>query len=641
MTTQSKIQLLDELTANQIAAGEVVERPANALKEMIENSLDAGAKRIRVEVRGGGRKLLKVSDDGQGMVPEELPMAILRHATSKLRKIEDLDQLFSLGFRGEALASIAAVSRVTITSRTADSTLGHVLEVRGGETLRNEAVGAELGTTIQVEELFYNMPAREKFMKSDSAEHRAISEMMTRFALARPDVSFLLEVEGKRTLFTQGELSLHSAAGSLFGGEVEAELLLVDRESPEGDVKGLVGKPTLVKSNRAHQYFFINGRWIQSGMLSQAVSQAYESMMPRSGFAFVILNLTLDPSTLDINIHPQKTEIRFKNDKDIFRIVRRAIQDALSSGSALPSFEVASSNTPREYTTTSGLAFQVKEQGASYGAAPTANWQPTAKPVWEEFHKTLEAGKTKEDRLWGEEPAKPIRGEEVVDREVVLSSGDLDQVILDGSETNGTPVPFFEEELTKTSDWGIQPLGQVGETYIIARTQGELILIDQHAAHERILFDQLMNKNQEQAGQVLLTDWIIQLDEGEIELLLSREEELAPLGWKLSSAGPTMLRIEESPLFLGEKEAEEFIRQLVGHMSEEPAGDMSDYILHSVGHMRSCKAAVKGNQSLHMEEIRSLLNQLQTTENPYTCPHGRPVVIRMTLNDLAKMFKRV
>ncbi len=641
MTTQSRIQLLDELTANQIAAGEVVERPANALKEMIENSLDAGAKRIRVEVRGGGRKLLKVSDDGQGMVPEELPMAILRHATSKLRKIEDLDQLFSLGFRGEALASIAAVSRVTITSRTADSTLGHVLEVRGGETLRNEAVGAELGTTIQVEELFYNMPAREKFMKSDSAEHRAISEMMTRFALARPDVSFLLEVEGKRTLFTQGELSLHSAAGSLFGGEVEAELLLVDRESPEGDVKGLVGKPTLVKSNRAHQYFFINGRWIQSGMLSQAVSQAYESMMPRSGFAFVILNLTLDPSTLDINIHPQKTEIRFKNDKDIFRIVRRAIQDALSSGSALPSFEVASSNTPREYTTTSGLAFQVKEQGASYGAAPTVNWQPTAKPVWEEFHKTLEAGKTKEDRLWGEEPAKPIRGEEVVDREVVLSSGDLDQVILDGSETNGTPVPFFEEELTKTSDWGIQPLGQVGETYIIARTQGELILIDQHAAHERILFDQLMNKNQEQAGQVLLTDWIIQLDEGEIELLLSREEELAPLGWKLSSAGPTMLRIEESPLFLGEKEAEEFIRQLVGHMSEEPAGDMSDYILHSVGHMRSCKAAVKGNQSLHMEEIRSLLNQLQTTENPYTCPHGRPVVIRMTLNDLAKMFKRV
>lgn len=641
MTTQSKIQLLDELTANQIAAGEVVERPANALKEMIENSLDAGAKRIRVEVRGGGRKLLKVSDDGQGMIPEELPMAILRHATSKLRKIEDLDQLFSLGFRGEALASIAAVSRVTITSRTADATLGHVLEVRGGETLRDEPAGAELGTTIQVEELFYNMPAREKFMKSDSAEHRAISEMMTRFALARPDVSFLLEVEGKRTLFTQGELSLHSAAGSLFGGDVEAELLPVDRESPEGGVKGLVGKPTLVKSNRAHQYFFINGRWIQSGMLSQAVSQAYESMMPRSGFAFVILNLTLDPSTLDINIHPQKTEIRFKNDKDIFRIVRRAIQDALSSGSALPSFEGINSNFPREYTTTSGFSFQVKESGASYGATPTKKGQPTAKPVWEEFHKTLEAGRTKEDRLWGEEPAKPVRDGNPIEMESLDSRRAPVQQVGEVIEELGASVSFFEEEIAETSDWGIQPLGQVGETYIIARTQGELILIDQHAAHERILFDQLMNRNQKQAGQVLLTDWIIQLDESEIELLLSREEELSSLGWKLSSAGPTMLRIEESPLFLGEKEAEEFIRQLVGHMSEEPAGGMSDYILHSVGHMRSCKAALKGNQSLHMEEIHSLLDQLQRTENPYTCPHGRPVVIRMTLNDLAKMFKRI
>ena len=208
-------------------------------------------------------------------------------------------------------------------------------------------------------------------------------------------------------------------------------------------------------------------------------------------------------------------------------------------------------------------------------------------------------------------------------------------------EELGASVSFFEEEIAETSDWKIQPLGQVGETYIIARTQGELILIDQHAAHERILFDQLMNRNQKQAGQVLLTDWIIQLDESEIELLLSREEELSSLGWKLSSAGPTMLRIEESPLFLGEKEAEEFIRQLVGHMSEEPAGGMSDYILHSVGHMRSCKAALKGNQSLHMEEIHSLLDQLQRTENPYTCPHGRPVVIRMTLNDLAKMFKRI
>nr|MBP9484195.1 ATP-binding protein [Negativicutes bacterium] len=254
MSQEVRIQVLDELTANQIAAGEVVERPANAVKEMIENSLDAGAKRIRVEIRGGGRKLIKVSDDGSGMNPSELPLAILRHATSKLRKIDDLDTLHSLGFRGEALASIAAVSRIILTSRQAGSPLGQVLEVKGGKEVRNEPCGAEVGTTIEVQELFFNMPAREKFMKADSAEHRAISEMMTRFALARPDVSFLLEVEGKRSLFTQGNLSLLDAAGSIFGAQVGSELLPVNREDHLGSARGLIGKPTLVKSSRSHQF---------------------------------------------------------------------------------------------------------------------------------------------------------------------------------------------------------------------------------------------------------------------------------------------------------------------------------------------------------------------------------------------------
>lgn len=629
---QSRIQVLDELTANQIAAGEVVERPANALKEMIENSLDAGAKRIRVEVRGGGRKLMKVSDDGSGMTPEELPLAILRHATSKIRKIDDLDQLHSLGFRGEALASVAAVSNLTLTSRTADQSLGHVLEVRGTEILRNEPCGAELGTTIQVEDLFFNMPAREKFMKSDGAEHRAISEMMTRFALARPDVSFLLEVEGKRSVFTQGGLSLASATGSLFGPEVEAAMLPVDREDPFGNVKGLIGKPTLIKSTRMHQFFFINGRWIQSRMISQAVEQAYESMMPKNGFAFVILNLEIDPSHLDVNIHPQKTEIRFRNDKDIFRIVRRAIQDALSDGSALPRAATRPNDgAPVSYERSKDLPFSFKEATSSYGGQKTSSnpdYQAPKPTVWEEFQKGAENIRNAGKSIWDDLP--PQKAE-------IVSQRSSENV----QEKSATSLSLLEEiENKEGQTLGIEPLGQVGDSYIIARTSSELVLIDQHAAHERILFDQLLTKRSSQSGQVLLTDWILHFGEEEAEALILRQEELEPLGWKFSISGPGMLRIEESPVFLGEKEAEEFIRQMIRQIMENPSGEISNFVLHAVGHVRSCKAALKAGQILHMREIESLLNQLQQTENPYTCPHGRPVVIRMTLNELARMFKR-
>lgn len=628
--TTSRIQILDELTANQIAAGEVVERPANALKEMIENSLDANAKRIKVEVRGGGRKLLKVSDDGDGMTPEELPMAILRHATSKITKIGDLDQLHSLGFRGEALASIAAVSHLTLISRTTFQNVGHVLEIKGTDILRNEPCGAELGTTIKIEELFFNMPAREKFMKSDGAEHRAISEMLTRFALARPDVSFLLEIEGKRNLFTQGGLSLTHAVGSLFGTEVESAMLPVDREDPFGKVDGLIGKPTLIKSTRGHQFFFINGRWIQSRMLSQAVEQAYESMMPKKGFAFVVLNVEIDPSHLDVNIHPQKTEIRFKNDRDVFRIIRRGIQEALSEGSALPNAGARySTETAKEvsYEKSKGLPFFFQERKESYGIINRKEeWQSPKVAEWKEFRQNVDEAKETYESILKEQfpkekafPSKFYKGAKLESLSI------LEEV---------------EPKESKTIEWDIQPLGQVGNSYIIARTSDELILIDQHAAHERILFDELLTSRTEESGQIILTDWILSFGDEEIEALLNRQEELLKLGWKFSIAGPKMLRVEESPNFLGEKEAEEFIRQMMNQIMENPSGEISNFVRHTVGHVRSCKSALKAGQNLHMREIYSLLEQLQKTDNPYTCPHGRPVVIRITLGELAKMFKR-
>ena len=636
MSQEVRIQVLDELTANQIAAGEVVERPANAVKEMIENSLDAGAKRIRVEIRGGGRKLIKVSDDGSGMNPSELPLAILRHATSKLRKIDDLDTLHSLGFRGEALASIAAVSRIILTSRQAGSPLGQVLEVKGGKEVRNEPCGAEVGTTIEVQELFFNMPAREKFMKADSAEHRAISEMMTRFALARPDVSFLLEVEGKRSLFTQGNLSLVDAAGSIFGAQVGSELLPVNREDHLGSARGLIGKPTLVKSSRSHQFFFINGRWIQSRMLSQAVEQAYQSMMPKNGFAFVILNITLDPAQLDVNIHPQKTDIRFREERDVFRLVRRAVQDALAEGSALPSQESrTTTDTPvNRYEKVDALPFQFREPGVSYGgASKSGNWTPPKQAVWEEFKSGAEEIKKespidtllKADLLSTYEN-KDDRRSEIVERNENEVQGEL----ISG-ETRGE---------IKDPAWEIQPLGQVGDSFIIARTADELILIDQHAAHERILFDQLLKKDILSEGQLILTDLMLTFGEEEIESLLSRSEELRSLGWFFEAGGPGLLRITQSPAFLGEKETEVFLRQFIYQALESPAGDFSDFVRHAVGHVRSCKSAVKAGSSLHIREIYSLLEQLQETENPYTCPHGRPVVIRMTVAELGKMFKR-
>lgn len=672
MAEEHAVRLLDTNTANQIAAGEVVEKPASVVKELVENALDAGADKIEVTIFAGGTEYIRVTDNGCGMSEADAKMAVLRHATSKLTKAEDLLSLNTLGFRGEALPSIASVSNFTLLTRPESEEFATSVHIDGGENTEITASGGSTGTTVIVENLFFNVPARRKFLKTVSTEGRYISELLTRLALSRPDVRFKLVNNDKEVLSTPGDGDLEHAIRALYGKNVAENLLEVSLNDPKVRVSGFIGKPTLLKGTRQWQTFFVNGRCIGSKMLSKAMDHAYQSQIPKSGFPFAVINITVDTASVDVNVHPQKSEIKFSDDSLIYKAMYKALTDALTK-------PMSAQKTQVTLLPDSELNVFVKPQPQSVSVPVTPAPQPKPayqppQPVFksgaEQIFKTPERKEEQpapasESLLVHEQPAPVVKKEQAEQQAMWQPFDDFNKTSATVSYSKGYQEPVLEvhearSEFAKPqpaeaasvpnretiaftdTDSGmdtIWPIGQVDKTFIIAQSETTLYLIDQHAAHERILYDKLVASHEQIPSQQLLMPLYVDMAADDIALIEEHRDEFLALGVDAASAGESLLRVSSLPADIKADAAEDFINAISKMLREMRNVNGSD-LRQEVLHMTACKAAIKAGQLLNMRQMRQLIIDLCNTTHPFTCPHGRPCMIEIDSNQLYKMFKR-
>lgn len=671
MAEEHAVRLLDTNTANQIAAGEVVEKPASVVKELVENALDAGADKIEVTIFAGGTEYIRVTDNGCGMSEADAKMAVLRHATSKLTKAEDLLSLNTLGFRGEALPSIASVSNFTLLTRPESEEFATSVHIDGGENTEVTASGGSTGTTVIVENLFFNVPARRKFLKTVSTEGRYISELLTRLALSRPDVRFKLVNNDKEVLSTPGDGDLEHAIRALYGKNVAENLLEVSLNDPKVRISGFIGKPTLLKGTRQWQTFFVNGRCIGSKMLSKAMDHAYQSQIPKSGFPFAVINLKVDTASVDVNVHPQKSEIKFSDDSLIYKAMYKALTDALTK-------PMSAKKTQVTLLPDSELNVFVKPQSISTPVTPAPQPKPAyqapqpvfksgAEPIFKTPERKADAqlATASESLLVPEQPVPAVKKEQGEQQTMWQPFDDFTQTAATVSYSKGYQEPVLEvhearSEFAKPqpaeaapaadretiaftdTDSGmdtIWPIGQVDKTFIIAQSETTLYLIDQHAAHERILYDKLVASHEQIPSQQLLMPLYVDMAADDIALIEEHRDEFLALGVDAASAGESLLRVSSLPADIKADSAEDFINAISKMLREMRNVNGSD-LRQEVLHMTACKAAIKAGQLLNMRQMRQLIIDLCNTTHPFTCPHGRPCMIEIDSNQLYKMFKR-
>ncbi len=695
---QPTVQVLDTITANQIAAGEVVEKPASVVKELVENALDAGATKITVTVYAGGTEYIRVEDNGCGMSEENARRCILRHATSKLVKADDLLRLHTLGFRGEALPSIASVSHFTLLTRPADAEFATSIRIDGGENPDVSSMGGSAGTTVIVEDLFYNVPARRKFLKTTATEGRYINELLTKLALSRPDVRFKLVSNDKEVISTPGDGDLKNAVRSLYGKNVAGELLDVHLADPKIKIEGYISRPTLLKGTRGWQTFFVNGRSIGSKMLSKAMDHAYQSQIPKSGFPFAVLNIQLDTQAVDVNVHPQKSEIKFSDESLVYKAMFKALTDALTRPMAAQRAQAQMSLLPdselnafvkKPGITENDIAAGGKQlhgtvvPNANSGVKPfttgvqSALGNPSAgtEPVHQRdlnqiFKVTGDIFKTPDpdkvgDFVTAESVSKSDAAQENTQaagaydtghRETVIqvhearyetaygaqnasTKGD-DSIISVSKQEAASARPAIDFTDTDSGVATIWPIGQVDKTFIIAQSEDTLYLIDQHAAHERILYDKLCASHENVPAQQLLMPLYINMDADSIALLEEHRDVFSKLGVDASAGGETMLRVESLPVDIKAEDAQGFIEEICTYLREHRTDLNGSDLRQEVLHMTACRAAIKAGQLLTLTQMRQLIIQLCNTTHPFTCPHGRPCMIAIDSDDLYKMFKR-
>lgn len=658
-----KVQLLDQNTSNQIAAGEVVEKPASVVKELVENSLDAGADTIEVSIFAGGTEFIRVRDNGSGMDEANARMAILRHATSKIVKADDLLTLHTLGFRGEALPSIASVSHFTLLTRETGAEFATRITLDGGENLDVETMGGDVGTTITVKDLFYNVPARRKFLRTVNTEGRYISDILSKIALSRPDVHLVLTRDDKEVINTPGSGDLVDTIESLYGKEVTKELLTVDYAQDGITLKGFISRPTLLKGTRQWQTLFVNGRCINNRMVSKAIDHAYQSQIPKAGFPFAVLNIGIDTHLIDINVHPQKSEIKFGDESAVYRAVYHGLCQALTQPMAgkregdgsvalaqpgfrkmeLPLAGVPAGRAPEPEQKPlfqggdKGYQPRTSAFGRSYASSPSGSY---GQPVWKV-----------PDAISEDTTAKFFAAQR---RDDLGASGDTAGAGNPAPEGRTLPASrpgeeasLSDETLTEEARDGalasgvdlIWPLGQVDRVFIIAQSETALYLIDQHAAHERIMYDKFIRQQQEIPSQQLLLPLFLNVTRPDVDLIEEYRDEFLKLGVDVEPAGETSLRVSALPADVESSQAEGFIEDILKLLSENKKIKASD-LRESVLHYAACHSAIRAGEVLNIRQMRQLILELLNTEHPFTCPHGRPCMIQLTSDELYHMFKR-
>lgn len=582
------IRVLPPEVAAKIAAGEVVERPASVVKELIENAIDAGATEIRIEVRQGGKRLIRVADNGCGIPAAEVELAFARHSTSKLSSVEDLTRIITLGFRGEALASVAAVSHLTMLTRTADEPVGSCLRLEGGNLLNREGRGCPVGTMITVENLFYNIPARLKFLRSETTERQHIDQLITRYAMAYPQLRFSVTHEGRLTFQSTGSGRLSDVLIKVYGLEVAKQMLAVSSSPPDEEndssqdeqvpqVNGYVSVPTMHRANRDHLTFFVNGRWVRDRMLAYAVEQAYHTLLPVGRHPLAVLQVHLDPAELDVNIHPTKSEVKFLRSERVFATVQKAVRRTLVEQAPIPGI----SPQPGQWTATE----------------------------WERRQALITA-----------------------ERERLPT-----QLTLDAQRPDTLPTPAQQAEDRLPP---LRVLGQIARTYIIAEGPSGLYLIDQHAAHERILYEHFIAQKEQNAAQTLLEPTILELPPDQIAVIEEQLPILSRLGFVIEPFGGNTYLVRAVPAVLVGTDLRQALAGIVDELAEGRLSPLTHErekrVIASV-----CKqAAIKAGQVLSDEELRELVRQLEQTTMPRTCPHGRPTMIHLSQAQLEREFGR-
>ena len=698
----SRIQVLDQVTIDKIAAGEVIERPASIVKELLENAIDAGATSITVEIRDGGISFIRVTDNGCGIEMEDIPAAFLRHSTSKIRSAEDLSHISSLGFRGEALSSIAAVAQVELITKTKGSTFGASYRIEGGKGGHPEETGAPDGTTFLVRQLFYNTPARRKFLKTPMTEASHVGDLVTRLSLSHPEISFQFRNNGQSRLHTSGNGSLRDVIYHVYGREIASHLLEVDLEGRGIRITGCIGEPLVSRGNRNFENYFINGRYVKSSIISKAIEDAYKDFQMQHKYPFTVLHIQVDTEIVDVNVHPTKMEVRFQNQQEIYGSVCEAVSRSLHHEELIP--QVAVPEPPEAIPER-----QVPENGGGVPATEKTIAQNTAENVQKQsvlYKKQSAYGSTdepkgeKQSALFGSEPenagqaAQARTGREPQKdldyfmkkmRERVLSyhqqaaaaevreQGQIhrpeearDRIReaagyrVETEKAERTPeIPGEHEEKTECTPKQLnlfdekllspqaasryRIIGQVFETYWLVEFGDNLYIIDQHAAHERVLYEKTLAgmKTRDFTSQVISPPIILSLTMQEAQLLNTYMDQFTRVGFEIEEFGQDSYAVRAVPDNLFGIAKRELLMEMIDSLSDELYTGLAPDIIDEKIASMSCKAAVKGNMRLSAREVEALIGELLQLENPYHCPHGRPTIIAMSRRELEKKFKRI
>ena len=721
-----RIAVLDQNTIDKIAAGEVVERPSSVVKELVENAIDAGATAVTVEITDGGKKLIRITDNGSGMEEDQIPLAFLRHATSKIEKVEDLEHIASLGFRGEALSSIAAVSQVELITKTPSAISGNRYVIEGGVEHSLEELGAPEGTTFLVRNLFYNTPARSKFLKSDTTEANYIHTLMEQLALSHPEISFKYIQNKQVKLHTSGNYSVKDVIYSVYGRDIAKALLEVEQENSFMKITGFVGKPEIARGNRSFENYYINGRYVKNNIITKAIENAYKGFLMQHKFPFVSLRMEMEGNDLDVNVHPAKREVRFAREQEVYDAIYDTVRNALTRREMIPKVTLGPEETSRKEDVVKSSAvpepFEQKRREQIYGA-PISRPQPVRESP--ASYSTMHLAKTEgilseknpspaltpsEENLFtgtlrknqeldeakkkveleqqakiAEVPAEktapatatipqetsalakpeeskipdPPTAEESSDAAKpvpsIESEAQTEQTSTETPSAPAEPSPapqkepapkqleLFEEKLLAPESRNrIRMIGQVFDTYWLAEFDDNFYIIDQHAAHEKVYYERLVKKFRENSidSQYLTPPLIVSLNMQEEEVLNANKDYFEQFGFEIEHFGGREYCISAVPSNLYGLTEEELFLEMLDHLDSDNSKDALDIFASRLATM-ACKAAVKGNNRLSMEEAEKLLDELMTLENPYHCPHGRPTIISMTKTEMEKKFKRI
>lgn len=648
------IQVLDQETINKIAAGEVIERPSSVVKELVENAIDAGATAVTIEIKDGGISFIRITDNGSGISKDDIPMAFLRHSTSKIKSIEDLMNVSSLGFRGEALSSIAAVSQVELITKTADDFTGSRYVIEGGNEISLEEVGAPDGTTFIVRNLFYNTPVRRKFLKTAATEAGYVNALIEHLSLSHPDISFRFINNNQNKLHTSGNMNLKDIIYGVYGRDITSNLMEISGKTQDVEITGFIGKPVICRGNRGYENYYINGRYIKSSIITKAIEEAYKGYIMPHNYPFTAIHFKINPSIMDVNVHPTKMELRFSKNEFVYRFVLETVKECLANRELAARVKLPDPVKQQQFTKSPENIKQTEKSYVQENTDSKPYQAPRIEPPRESFYNSTESSvkqkNVNENQTTGfiknitdytkmpptrlPEPFEIKRSDEMIKEDKKIYEAEKKQ---EAEQLSMFDTPLMSGKAK--ADYRI--IGQLFETYWLIEYEDKFYMMDQHAAHEKILYERFMNhlKVKDMDTQMIMPPVIIELNMQQEDAYKRNKQAFSRLGFEIEEFGGNAYKVNGLPAGLPNINLKQMLIDMIDGLTDDNSTDL-DIITERVATM-SCKAAVKGNNKLSFEEAKELIEELMQAENPYNCPHGRPTLIVMSKYEVERKFKRI